>query len=298
MLDSGSRLGVTGASGKLGRLVIAQLLDRVGPGQIVSLSRGSPAQAEFRTAGLDARIADYTLPESLVVALAGVQRLLLISGAEHGQRLPQHRNVIEAALRVGVREIVYTSILHANSSQLELAGEHRETEALLAKSGLAYVVLRNGWYTENDTGSVPTAAARGEVIGASGQGRFSWAARIDYAAAAVSVLCAEHFEAGRVYELAGDNGYTRAEFAAEIARQTGSPVRYRNLAPAKYASALIGFGLPADLAGLIADAEVGAENGALFDDSRELSVLIGRPTTPLATSIALALREREPFGAA
>lgn len=289
MFDSGVRLGVTGASGKLGRLVVAQLLERVAPGQIVTLTRGSAARADFRGRGIDARVADYTQPESLLHALAGVERLLLISGAEQGHRLTHHRNVIEAALRAGVRELVYTSMLHADTSPIELAGEHRETEALLATSGLAYVVLRNGWYTENDTGSVPGALASGEIIGASGEGRFSWATRSDYAAAAGTVLTAHRFDSGRTYELAGDTGHTRSEFAAEIARQSGSPVRYRNLMPSEYASALITFGLPPEMAGLLADAELGAEQGALFNNRSELSALIGRPTTPLATSIALAL---------
>ena len=150
-------------------------------------------------------------------------------------------------------------------------------------------MLRNGWYTENDTASVPVAVARGEVIGASGDGRFSTAARADYAAAAVAVLIAPHIDSGRVYELAGDAAYTRAEFAAHITQLSGSPVRYRNVMPDEYAASLIAFGLPAQFAGLIAEGDAGAQTGALFDDGRALSALIGRATTPVATSFSLAL---------
>jgi NAD(P)H dehydrogenase (quinone) len=167
MSDSGRRLGVTGASGKLGGLVISQLLERAAPSDIITLTRGTASQAELRGAGIDARIADYTRPDSLIEGLTGVERLLLISAAEPGQRTAQQRNVIEASVRAGVREIIYTIMLHADSSPIDLAGEHRETEALLAKSGVAFV-LRNGWYTENGRNAAPEALGNHKRPSASG----------------------------------------------------------------------------------------------------------------------------------
>jgi len=279
---------VTGATGQLGRLVIDSLLQSVPAKNIVAAVRDPEKAAAFSARGVQVRKADYTQPETLVKAFAGAEKLLLISSNEIGGRVAQHGAVIDAAVRSGVKLIAYTSVLHADSSPLGLATEHQETEALLRSSGLPFVLLRNGWYTENYTASVPAALAHGAVLGSAGEGRIASAARADYAAAAAAVLTAEN-QAGRVYELAGDTAYTLGEFAAEIARQAGKAVVYKNLPESAYKSALTGFGLPEPVANLLADSDTGASKGALFDEGRQLSSLIRRPTTAMSRSVAAAI---------
>jgi NAD(P)H dehydrogenase (quinone) len=209
-----------------------------------------------------------------------------------GGRIAQHRAVIDAAKRAGVKLLAYTSILHADRSPLALAEEHRQTEAYLKASGVPFVLLRNGWYAENYTVGVPTAIQHQAVLGSAGEGRVSWASRQDYAEAAAAVLTAEADQAGRIYELAGDQAYTLAELAAEIARQSGQPVVYKDLPAAAYQEVLLGAGLPEAFAGLLADSDVGASQGGLYDDTRQISALTGQATTTLAQSIAAVLTSR------
>ena len=286
------QLLVTGASGQLGRLVVDHLLATVPAGRITAIVRNSEAAAALAALDVQTRIADYDRPDTLDAALAGIGRVLLISSSDLGRRVAQHRNVIDAAKRAGVGLLAYTSVLHADTSPLGLAGEHRDTEALLRMSGLPFVLLRNGWYTENYTASIPAALAHGALIGSAGEGRVASAARADYAAAAVAVLTAPQALVGRTFELAGDEAYSLPELAAEVTRQSGRPVGYTNLPEAGYKAALIGAGLPGALASLLADSDVGASSGALFDDSHQLSALIGRPTTPMAATVAQAFAQR------
>jgi NAD(P)H dehydrogenase (quinone) len=281
-------IAITGATGQLGRLVIDTLLQKLPAAEIIAIAR-NPAKAQAIAArGVRVRQADYTQPATLDAALKGASKLLLISSSEIGQRIPQHRAVIEAAQRVGVKLVAYTSLLHADISPLRLAAEHKQTEALLRASGLPFVVLRNGWYTENHTAGMSAVLAHGAVLGSAGAGRFASAPRSDYAAAAAAVLTSDN-QAGRVYELAGDTAYTLGELAAEIARQSGKAVVYKGMPEANYKAALISIGLPEDMSAMLADADIGASQGALFDDSRQLSQLIGRPTTPLATTVTATL---------
>ena len=277
-------VAITGATGQLGRLTIAKLKTLLPAGQIVALAR-SPEKADL---GIETRAFDYDRPETLAPALAGVARLVLISSSEVGKREAQHRAVIAAAKAAGVGQIVYTSLLHADRSPLSLAAEHVETEAALAESGIPHTILRNGWYAENYTGSIPSALQHGALIGAAGAGRVSGAARADYAEAAARVL-AEGGHAGQTYELAADDAWTLADLAAEISRQSGRDIPYVDLPEAEYAAALVKAGLPEGLAAAIAGWDAGAAQGALFDDGRALSQLIGRPTTPLADVVRAAL---------
>ncbi|WP_193175914.1 SDR family oxidoreductase [Oricola nitratireducens] len=284
---------VTGASGQLGTLVIADLLKKTPAANIVALVRRPESAAAFEAKGIEVRFGDYTDPASLEKGFRDIDRLLLISSSEIGQRAVQHQNAISAAKKAGVGFIAYTSILKADTSPLGLAVEHRATEADLAASGIPYAFLRNGWYTENKTGSIDPAIEHGAYIGAAGDGRISSAPRLDYAKAAVAVLTADAPAENVVYELAGDDSFSMAEFAAAIANSAGKPVAYADMSEADYAAALEGAGLPRAFAELLADSDAGTAKGALEDNSRTLSRLIGRPTTPWTETVASAIATRK-----
>ncbi len=279
------KIGITGATGQLGRLVVEKLKQRVNPENLVALVRSPEKAAEL---GVATKVFDYTQPETLVDALQGIDHLLLISSNEVGQRKVQHENVIKAAQKAGVKWIVYTSLLHADTSSLSLAGEHVETEELLSTSGIPHTILRNGWYTENYTASVPGALGAGAFVGSAGDGKISSATREDYAEAAAVVLTGEG-HVGKVYELAGDMAYTLEDLAAEVSNQTGKNIPYNNLPEGEYTGVLTSLGLPEGLASAIASWDIGASRDDLFDDKQVLSKLIGRPTTGLAAAVKKAL---------
>lgn len=279
---------VTGATGQLGRLVIDALLKRVPAEHIVAAVRNVEKAQPLAELGVHVRQANYDDPDSWQAALQGAEKVLLISSSEIGQRVNQHRAVIEAAKRQGVALLAYTSLLHADSSPLGLAQEHRETEALIHASGVPYVLLRNGWYTENYTQGAPGAVAQGALFGCADEGRIASAGRADYAEAAAIVLASDQHREP-VYELAGDSAYTLGELAAVIARQSGQRVDYVNVSEADYVSALQQAGLPKEFASLLADADRGVAKGALLDEGRQLSQLLGRPTLTLEEAVKQAL---------
>ncbi len=276
---------VAGASGQLGRLVLPELVAKVGAANVVALVRNPAKLAEMAASGVSVQAFDYDMADP--AALGGVGRLLLISANEVGKRSAQHQAVIDAAKAAGVGLIAYTSILHAPTSTIGLAGEHRDTEVALAASGVPHILLRNGWYNENYTGALGPSIEHGAIIGAAGAGRICSASRADIAAAAVAALTGG--AAGDIHELAGDEAFTMAEFAAHVARIAGKPVAYVDMSQADYAAALEGVGLPGWLAAMLANSSFASSQDALFDDSRTLSRLIGRPTTPIADTIAAAL---------
>ncbi len=279
-------IGITGASGQLGRLVVEQLKGRVAHDSIVALVRNPEKVSDT---SVEARPFDYSEPSQQASSLAGIDTLLLISSSEVGQRAAQHKNVIDAAVKAGTGRIVYTSILRADTTDNPLAEEHKITEELLRESGITFTILRNGWYTENYAQSIPAALEHGAVIGSADDGKISAASRLDYAeAAAVALTGAGHD--GAVYELAGDTAFTMKDFAEELGRQSGKTIPYLNMPKADYASALIGAGLPEAFAGLLARADMTIVGGSLFEDGQQLSKLIGRPTKPITEMIAAALR--------
>ena len=282
-------IAITGASGQLGRLVIDELLTTTPASEITALVRTPESISDLAERGITVRQADYNEPGTLIEAIKGIKKLLLISSSEVGQRAQQHQNVINAAKENGIGLIAYTSILHADTSPLGLAEEHRATEAILSESGIPFALLRNGWYSENYTAGIPAALQLGTLYGCAGDGLIASAARADYAAAAAKVITLDN-QGGKIYELSGDKAYTLAELAAEISQQTRKEIGYVNLPEADYASALEQAGLPAPLAHMLADSDTGASQGGLYDNSQTLSGLIGRPTTPIAESVKEALK--------
>lgn len=284
-------IAITGATGHLGRLVVESLLEQgVPPSGIVAAVRNPGKASELSAHGVDIREADYTKPETLETAFDGIDRLLLISSSDVGHRIPQHRNVVEAAAAAGVGFIVYTSILHAGTSPMVLAEEHRATEELIRDSGIPSAILRNGWYTENYSAQIPSFAKHGAVLGSAGEGRVSAAPRADFAAAAAAVVAGDGHE-GAVYELGGDEAFTLGELADEVSRRSRSDVSYRDLSVPEYEAALVGAGVPEIFATVLADTDRAIAEGYLLVETGDLSRLIGRPTTPLTEVVADALAD-------
>jgi NAD(P)H dehydrogenase (quinone) len=281
---------VTGATGKLGSLVVKALLERAPAGEIVAAVRSVEKAASLKSLGVQVREADYARPETLTAAFAGAEKLLLISSNVLGEeRVKQHKTAIDAAVKAGVKLIAYTSVLGADTSKLIVAKDHLATEKAIAASGMKYVFLRNGWYLENYTENLGPALEHGAILGSAKDGRFSAAARADYADAAAVVLTADGHE-NKVYELAGDSSFNLSELAAEVSKASGKTVVYQDLPEEAYAGALKGFGLPAPIAEMLAHSDVCASEGELESKSRDLSTLLGRPTTTLANAVASAVK--------
>ncbi|GLX49062.1 NAD(P)-dependent oxidoreductase [Streptomyces hygroscopicus subsp. hygroscopicus] len=282
---------VTGATGQLGRLTVEALLRRGVPAaDIVATGRDTARIKDLADRGVVTRRADFADPDSLAVAFAGAEKLLLISASiPVDERLDHHRRAIDAALTAEVPLIAYTSMTRADTARTILAETHRATEEYLRERDAPAVVLRNSWYLENYTGQLPLALQHGTFLGAAGDGTVSAATRTDYAEAAAVVLTTEG-HTGAVYELGGDQAFTLAELAATASAATGTPVAYTDLPAGAFAQALSDAGVPAELARILADSDLGLGRGELFTDTGDLRRLIGRPTTTLADAITAALR--------
>lgn len=279
---------VTGATGQLGRLVVEQLLDQVPAGSIAAVVRDAEKAAPLAARGVEIRVADYDRPETLAGTFRSGDRVLLISADQVGRRIPQHTAVIDAAKAAGVAQLAYTGVLGGPDADFRLADEHKETERLILDSGIPHTFLRNGWYTENYTANLAPVLEHGAVVANAGEGRIASATRGDYAAAAAAVLTGEG-HLGAVYELSGDTAWSLAEYAAVVAEATGREIVYSNVPAATHQEILVGAGLPEPFAEILVDVDAAIERGLLAGTSGDLARLIGRPTTPLATSVAEAL---------
>ncbi|MFL4473319.1 SDR family oxidoreductase [Paeniglutamicibacter sp. MACA_103] len=282
---------VTGATGKLGRLVVEALLERNVPAeQIVAGGRNTAKLADLARLGVQVRAMDYSDPASLREAFAGVEKVLLVSGNEPGPRVAQHLDVIETAKDAGVQLLAYTSIPNADTTTMALAADHQETERALRNSGLPYVLLRNGWYLENYTEQLGGILQHGSVFGSAGDGRLNGATRADLAQAAAAVLLAED-QAGLVYELGGEESFTLEDLAREVSTATGQAVTYQDLPEEDFSHLLVGAGVPGDFARILADSDRGIARGELLVDGNALATLLGRPATTLGEAVRAAAGE-------
>jgi len=273
------RIAVTGASGQLGQLVISQLLERTEAKNIVALVRNPEKLSDLSSKGIEVRAFDYAQnADELSVQLAGVDKLLLISSSEVGQRTVQHQNVINAAKLANVKFIAYTSLLKADTSPLLLAQEHVETERYLKTSDVAYTLLRNNWYSENYAMGLAQAVEQGKIFGATHHGKITSASRLDYATAAAVVLTQEGHE-NKVYELAGDTSYNLDDVARWTSEISKKEVTYQDLSEEEYKALLVQVGLPEGFASILANSDEGVSKNALYSDSKDLHQLIGRTTT-------------------
>ena len=282
-------IAITGANGQLGQLVIQALLKQVQASELVALVRSPDNAQNLKALGVQVRLADYNQPNTLPSALKGVDKLLLISSSEIGQRVPQHQAVITAAKEAGVNLLAYTSLLKADTSPLILASEHKATEQAIKDSGLNAVILRNGWYNENYSDNLQGVLQSNAVASAAQEGKFSTASRKDYAQAAANVLISPESHVGKTYELAGDSAYNLQEYAQIVAKQTQQAIEFISLSTEDFSQALVSHGLPKDFANVLADSDLHARDGWLLDENKDLSKLIGRATTTISQSVEAAL---------
>ncbi|MGW0824302.1 SDR family oxidoreductase [Streptomyces sp. NPDC002845] len=279
---------VTGATGNLGRFVIEGLLEKVPADQITAVVRSEEKAAGYAARGVKIAVADYNTPETFGDVFSAGDKVLLISGSEVDKgRVAQHQVVIDAAKAAGVALLAYTSA--PGTLTAALADDHRGTEEALLASGLPYALLRNSWYNENYTEQLAPVLEYNAVVQAAGDGKLASASRADYAAAAVAVLTGEGHE-NKTYELSGDVAWGFAEYAAELSKQTGKEIVYNAVPAEAFVGILTGAGLPEGFAQILAGVDVSIEKGELADTPGDLSRLIGRPTTPIADSIAAALK--------
>ncbi|GAA2421736.1 NAD(P)H-binding protein [Streptomyces glaucus] len=278
---------VTGATGKLGRHVVEQLLEKVPADRVTAVVRSAEKARDLADRGVRIAVADYNAPESFDGLFAAGDKVLLISGSEVDRdRVRQHTVVVDAAKAAGVALLAYTSA--PGTLTAALADDHRGTEQVLLASGVPYVLLRNGWYHENYTENLAPVLEHGAVVAAAGGGRVSSASRADYAAAAVAVLTGEGHE-NTTYELGGDEAWSFAEYAAELSRRTGREITYNAVTPEALTGILTGAGLPEPLAAVLAGVDASIARGELVVSTGDLSRLIGRPTTLIAEAVAAAL---------
>jgi NAD(P)H dehydrogenase (quinone) len=281
---------ITGATGHLGRLVVEQLLaDGVPAGDIIATGRATDKIKDLADRGVQVRAVEFGDAAAVRAAVAGADRVLLVSAMDPGGRVEQHRNVIDAARAAGTGLVAYTSIVNAGTTKIRLAADHQATEQLLRDSGVPYVLLRNSWYHENYTDRLPAFLAQGAIPGSAGEGRISAAARADYAAAAARVLTTDG-HAGQAYELGSDEPFTLAQLAAEVSAQSGREVRYLDLPEEHYAKALKEHGVPGLMADMVAETDAAAAHGTLYTASGDLTALTGRPATTLSAAVGAALR--------
>ncbi|GLY18775.1 NAD(P)-dependent oxidoreductase [Kineosporia sp. NBRC 101677] len=279
---------VTAATGQLGRLALEALLRKGVPaGEIVAGGRDLSKLADLADTGIQLKVIDYDRPDTLAEAFRGADKVLFISASEPGRRIPQHKNVIDAAKAANVGLIAYTSIANAGTTTMKLASDHLATEAALMASGLPVVLLRHGWYLEVYTAQIPGYLERGSIAGAAGGGRVSGASRADLAEADVEALL--NAEGGEVYEMGGDESFTLSELAAEISRQSGREVAYNDLPTDEFRQVLSSIGLPAPLDEILADCDRGIRDGELHVGTGNLSRLLGRPTRSLEEAVKAAL---------
>jgi NAD(P)H dehydrogenase (quinone) len=286
---------ITGATGQLGRLVVADLLAAGTPADgITAVARSREKAADLVAKGVRPHVADYDRPETFAGAFAPGDRVLLISSSEVGRRTAQHAAVIDAAKAAGVAQLAYVGVFGGPKADFRLADEHRATEQLVLDSGLPYTFLRNNWYTDAPafTADLAGIVERGAIVSSVAPGsRIATAPRTDYAEAA-AIVVREDGHLNQAYELSGDTAWTFEEFAEEVTRQTGKKIVHTQVTPAEQRAILTGAGLPEAFADILVDVDAAISRGALAGTPGDLARLIGHPTTPLADSIAAALSAR------
>jgi len=281
---------VTGASGHIGRLVTDQLLDRIPPERLILVTRRPDALRAYGARGVDVRYADFDEPATLPDALAGGQRMLLVSTDAVGRRIRQHRAAIEAAAAAGVDHVVFTSLVNPvpRNPVGAVASEQGETEGILDGSGLAWTVLRFGSFAELQLPPAATAVQNGRLVTNNGDGRIGAVSRRDCAEAAAVTLTTDG-HAGQTYNITGPEALSPTDLVELYGELSGRPVKVVDLDDRVLIWVLIGIGTPMPIAQAITAFGRAVRRGYFDVVDPAFERLTGRPPTTLR-DVLIALR--------
>lgn len=271
-------IGISGAAGQLGRATTDLLLERVEPGDLVLVTR-VPAQLDaYAQRGVAVRPGNFDDPEGLRDAYRSVDTLLLISGADIGRRVAQHTDAIAAAEDAGVGRIAYTSIVNpTEANPAAAAPEHRGTEEALRASGLEWTMLRNSIYADLTAQALTQSIAAGKHVYNSGDGKTSFIARGDCAAAAAAVVSGDG-HANQAYDITGPEALSGADLAAIASELSGTPVEAASVDDETFVGILVEYaGLPEWLAQFLASFGRAGREGQLSTVSNTVEELTGNP---------------------
>ena len=277
---------VTGAGGHFGQGVLRHLVDTLGvpASRIIATTRSPRNLSAWAAAGVDVRVADFDDTTTLDKALSGADRMLLVSTDamdQSGRRLVQHTNAINAAVRVGVSHLIYTSMPAPDLSPVLFAPDHAGTEMALAASPLSsWTVLRNHWYFENLLRSVPGILARGgRWFSTAGEGKLANIARDDLARAAACVL-AGPYVGKATYTLSGPQALTVAQQAQAIAQVVGRPIEVVSVPVDALIQGMTAAGLPEPMACILASFDTNTAAGLVASVTGDFKALTGIEPQP------------------
>lgn len=276
---------VTGATGNLGRLVLDELLasGKVAPANIIATSRDTGKLADYAAKGVQARAANFDDAASLDAAFNGADRILIISTDaldEPGKRLRQHLAAVAAAQRAGAKHILYTSMPNPETSLIPFAPDHLGTENAIKATGIAYTILRNGWYMENLFMALPHALAEGKWYSAAGKGKLAHIARADIAKATASALASGSTES-KTYTLTGETAHTTDEVAALVSKVTGKPLEVVHVTDEQLAGGLKAAGLPDFIIPVVVSFDTNTREGHIAMVTADAGKLSGKKLTSL-----------------
>ncbi|HVY80195.1 MAG TPA: SDR family oxidoreductase [Steroidobacteraceae bacterium] len=272
---------VTGAAGKLGQRVIAHLLDthHVPPARIVAGTRTPDKLAALAAKGVQVRKLDFEDGASLASALAGVDRMLLISTDaidRPGRRLTQHKAAVAAATQARLKHVIYTSMPNPEKSLVTFAPDHFGTERALGASGLSHTILRNSWYMEGLLMSMPARLASGKWFTAAGDGQLAYVAREDCARIAAAVLVSESTGTA-IYDVTGPRKHTIAGIAALVSEVTGKPLEVVQVSEEELIQGMKAARVPDFLIPLAASIDANTRAGYFNVLSNAVEQLTGKP---------------------
>jgi NAD(P)H dehydrogenase (quinone) len=275
---------VTGANGRLGRAVAGALARRGAASKVVLTSRDPAKLADFTAQGFRTAYADYGDPESLRAAFAGAERVLMISmPGPVEERIPRHRNALDAARAAGIAQLIYTSRVNPTHRSLySFAPIHAFSEDYIRELGLPATIVRNNEYAENVVRIIGEATDPDALMlpGATGSVPYIPVADI---AKILARLLIEDGHVGKTYELNGPEAIGRDGIAALVARATGRPVRALSIDGDEFAAFMAARGRPPFAVEMVRTLHAAIDAGEFATIWPDAERLLGRPPMAIST---------------